>query len=107
MFEAQVRRFVEGRDADDNPVTTWSVPEPFAVNAAAPGPSDELVRAGRDVQAVAWTLYVPAGTVLGPRDVIVWQGVDYRVDGAPLDWSFSPWPSMFAGVVVALKRVTG
>lgn len=102
-----VRRFTEGRDADDNPIATWGDPETLFVVAAEPGASAELARSGRDVQSVVWTLTVRRGTTIGPRDVIIWQGLDYQVDGAPLDWTLGPWPNKHAKIQVALKRVTG
>jgi len=109
---AYVKRLVPGRDTDDNEITTWSVPALIVVSGAHPGPSAELasmVTSGRDVQRVEWTLQVPPGTQVGPRDMVTWQGVDYQVDGEPRDWaSFSPFgPNPFAMLEVALRRVTG
>lgn len=102
-----VRRHSEGLDADDNPVSVFADPVPFTVSSAEPGPSRELGRDGRDVQQVAWTLTVPRRTVLGERDVIVWQGSEYRVDGRPLDWTLGPWPNPAARIQVGIRRVTG
>ena len=64
-----------GLDAHNNAVDAWAAPAPLQVHAVAPGASVEAVRAGRDVSAVLWTVYAPAGTVVGSRDRIMWQGV--------------------------------
>ena len=94
-------------DAHNNAVDAWADPVPILVHGVAPGASQEAVAAGRDVSSVAWTVYAPAGTVVGRRDRIVWQGVEYAVQGEPADWSHGPWPFPGAGVVIELTAWEG
>lgn len=51
-------------------------------------------------------LYMPAGTVVTPEDQIRYQGVTYRVMGAPQAWT-SPFTALRGPVAVKLKVVTG
>lgn len=96
-----------GLDAHNNAVDAWAAPVPLQVHAVAPGASVEAVRAGRDVSAVLWTVYAPAGTVVGSRDRIMWQGVEYAVQGQPADWTHGPWVNPAAGVTIELAAWEG
>ena len=96
-----------GLDAHNNAVDAWAAPAPLQVHAVAPGASVEAVRAGRDVSAVLWTVYAPAGTVVGSRDRIMWQGVEYAVQGQPDDWTHGPWVNPTAGVTIELAAWEG
>ena len=93
-------------DAHNNAVDAWADPVPILVHGVAPGASQEAVAAGRDVSSVAWTVYAPAGTLLGARDRVEWQGDLYFVNGEPRDYTFGPF-GPFGGVVIELRRTEG
>lgn len=50
--------------------------------------------------------YLPSGTIVTPEDQIRYQGVTYRVWGAPESWT-SPFTALRGPVMVRLKVVTG
>ena len=106
-----VRRWVEGAEEDPlgNPISGHGDPEPLAVHGIAPGASAESVAAGRNTDAVEWTVYAPAGTSVAARDLVLLQldGDEYQVDGDSLDWTNGPWLNPVAGVVIELKKSEG
>ena len=107
-YSIAVKRWQAGAlDAHGNPAATYSAPEPIAVHGIAPGPSAESVAAGRNIDGVAWTVYAPAGTVVGARDVVIVGGVDYEAVGDSLDWTRGPWANSAAGVVIELRKRSG
>lgn len=107
-YSVGVRRWHEGEPTPHGYGAGYhGDPEPTPVFAFAPGPSEEEVAAGRRMSEVAWTVYAPAGTVVGARDLVVLNGVEYEADGDSRDYSFGPWSSAVAGVVFALKARQG
>lgn len=103
-----VRRFTPGvKDSRGNPVDAWADPVTVAVHGVAPGSMGEPGVGARDLSLIAWTIYAPAGTVIGSRDLVVYQGREYRVNGEARDWTTSPWPMPIAGVVIELLRAEG
>ena len=104
-----VHRYTLGApDAHNNPTESW-VPDAqrTPVHGVAPGAqNDESVQPGRDVSDVSWTVYAPAGTTVGPRDRIEWQGDLYFVNGEPRDYTFGPFGRL-GGVVIELRRTEG
>ena len=104
-----VRRWSESAEVDkhNNPVGGYGEPEPLPVLALEPGASREAVASGRVTDEVAWTLYCPAGTQVGGRDVVAIDGIDYPVNSDSLDWTRGPWENPAAGVVVELLRKRG
>ena len=106
----RVHRYQVGAlDAHNNPVESW-VPDVAltAVQGVAPGAqNDESVQPGRDVSEVAWTVYAPAGTLVGARDRVEWLGDVYAVDGEPRDYTRGPWRNFGEGVVIELRRTEG
>ena len=105
-----VHRYTLGApDAHNNPLETWT-PDvvPTRVQGVAPGAqNDESVQPGRDVSEVAWTVYAPAGTLVGARDRIEWQGDLYFVNGEPRDYTHGPFRNFGQGVVIELRRTEG
>lgn len=105
-----VHRYTLGTpDAHNNPTESW-VPDakPTPVHGVAPGAqNDESVQPGRDVSEVAWTVYAPAGTLVGARDRIEWLGDVYAVNGEPRDYTRGPWRNFGEGVVIELRRTEG
>lgn len=72
---------------------------------AAPTSSASIRGDGRDGVTVGLTLFAPYGTELHHDDRIEVDGVLYRIEGAPAEWS-SP-TGWRPGVQVALVRVEG
>jgi hypothetical protein len=70
-----------------------------------PGGSTELVQ-GQDIVVTQPTVYLPAGSTVGPIDQVTVRGTRYEVDGSPNDWR-NPFTGVAVGVVVKLKAVTG
>jgi hypothetical protein len=73
--------------------------------AFVPGSTTENIQGTIQVEADA-ECYLPAGTVVTPEDQIRYQGVTYRVMGAPEAWT-SPFTALVGPVRVRLKVVTG
>jgi len=96
--------YVSGRDeygVDVRNETRTQVPG----CAMAPGTTTEDIQGTTQVDADA-TLYMPSGTVVTPEDHVLYQGVRYRVMGAPQTWT-SPFTALAGPVAVRLKVVTG
>lgn len=107
-YTIYVKRYTSaGEDAHGNPISTFSAPEPVPVHWIAPGASFESVRAGRNVDGIAYNIGAPAGTVIDARDVVEVDGVAYEVAGNSLDWTRGPWPNPVAGVVIELRKRSG
>lgn len=107
----QVRRY-QGLDYDahGNIIPVWGVPVPWPVYYLAPGPSSEITDRTREEMArVTWNVGAPATEAApGERDLVLVDGVEFEVEGRPLDYTHTPWPPHpTAGVVVELHRVEG
>lgn len=104
-----VREFVSGATDDyGNPAEVWGSSRPWVVRGYAPGGIEEPYRDGRDLSVIAWTVYADADASLpGPRDLVVLEGREYRVNGEPSDWTKGPWLNAWAGAVVELTREEG
>ena len=70
-----------------------------------PGGTAENIQGTIQVTADA-ECYLPSGTIVTPEDQITYQGVTYRVMGAPATWT-SPFTNLRGPVMVRLKVVTG
>ena len=109
MFTLGVRRFVDGAvDAHGNPVSSFAGPVGWLVWSLAPGANVEPGAANRDLSAVEWTVFAPAGgNAPGERDRVVVDGVEFEVEGRPADWTRSPFDRNVGGLSVMLRRVEG
>lgn len=109
-YTVSVRRFEStGDDGYGNPVdshseSTLDLPAHFV----APATSAEPNRANRDLLTTDKTVGAPKHANLpGPRDLVTWQGDDYRVEGEIADYTFGPWSNPAAGVTFLIRRVEG
>ena len=108
MYAITVKRYQSGAlDAHGNPAITYSAPESIDVHGIAPGASAESVASGRNVDSVAFTIYAPAGVVVGAKDLVTLDGTDYEAEGDSLDWTRGPWANSAAGVVIELRKWAG
>lgn len=71
-----------------------------------PRTSVEPSQDARTAVIVGLTVFMPAGTVIGPHNRLRVRGDDYEVEGEPGEW-ISPFTGWAAGVEVAVKRVSG
>lgn len=102
-----VRTFQSGAtDAHGNPVESWAAPVSVAVHGISPG-SDEPRSTNRDLSLIEWTVYAPAGTTVGPRDLVIVRGREFTVEGEVKDYTLGPWANPVAGVVFELRRAEG
>lgn len=102
-----VRAFQDGAtDAHGNPVAAWGDPVEVPVHALSPG-SDEPPSPHRDLSVVEWTVYAPAGTQVGPRDLVLVDGREFTVEGEVRDYTRGPWHNPVAGVAFELRRAEG
>ena len=103
-----VRVFQPGidEDAHGNPVDGWADPVSVPVHGLSPG-SDEPHSTNRDLSVVEWTVYAPAGTTVGPRDLVIVGGREFTVEGEVKDYTLGPWVNPVAGVVFELRRAEG
>lgn len=92
-------------DAYGQPTFTWADLEvPGA--GIAPRAGSEGAGPDRSTVIVGLTAYLPAGTMIGPRDEVTVRGERYVVDGEPGVWR-SPLTGWQPGVEVALSRAEG
>ena len=74
--------------------------------AVEPRPSSEPSQEARNATVSGFTLYMPAGTVIGPQNRVRVRGGTYEVLGEKAEW-VSPFTGWAPGVVVQVQRVDG
>lgn len=87
-----------GESAED-----WDNPTERTVTTLAPAeprPSQEPIQNARNSVTSGWTLYLPDGDPIGPRNRVRVRGEVYPVQGEPSDW-------FGGGVVVQAYRTDG
>jgi len=89
-------------DDDATPPTETTV----AGVAVEPRPSTEQLEAGRNAVVDGFTLYLPAGTVIGAHNRVVVRGGTYDVLGDAAEW-VNPFTGWAPGVVVQVSRTEG
>lgn len=106
-----LKRYQAGAvDRYNKPTDSWLAAVDIEVYAIAPKSSDEPFEVGRDAVVTGLQVLAPAGTVIGRKDRIVFEGEEYTVEGEIADWTYSPYHTGLledAGIEVNLKRVEG
>ena len=74
--------------------------------AVEPRPSSEPQQDARNAVTSGYTLYFPAGTVIGPENAVQVRGGTFNVLGEPAVWR-SPFTGWEPGVVVQCERTEG
>lgn len=107
-FEVSWRRRLVGEDLDPhgNPVVSFAQPVTLPVHGIEDGGGDWVAAAGRDTSKIAHTLYLPAGPLPRPGDLLVLDGEELVVD-LSRDWTKGPWIHPDAGMAVAARRKEG
>lgn len=106
----QVRKYVPATEPDEfgNLGGTLADPVDWWVRSVDPVPNRETATANRDLATLAYSIQADKSPqVPSYRDVVVYDGQEYPVDGRPDDWTVGPWANPAAGVTVYLKRVEG
>jgi len=106
-FTVGVRTHQGGTEnAHGNDEDSWSDPVDWAVYAVAPAGTLEPFEANR--APITWDLDVlgPVEGAPGSKDLAVWQGVEYKVEGRFESFDFGPF-GFAPGGRVRLKRVEG
>lgn len=87
---------------------SWDTPTEVNVLGVGvePRPSDEPVQDARNAVTSGFTLYMPAGTVIGSANRIRVRGEVYDVLGEPAVWR-SPFTGWEPGVIVQVARTDG
>ena len=104
-----VRRWAPGEpDRYGNVIDTWGGIEPWPVHAYWQSTPEERQAAGRDLLTDARTVIAPA-TADRPtyRDLVVIDGLEFRIEGEPADYTHGPWPMPIAGLVYNVTRAEG
>lgn len=105
-----VRRYTPSATLDRyrNPVPGY-VDELAEIYALAPRESFTERDGARVVIVTGGSLFAPAGFTLGPRDLVVDNGREYRLDGEPGKWDDNPVGpgTLPGGVQINLTRSTG
>jgi hypothetical protein len=99
-----VKRTLSGQDANGNDVyseKSYQVPNTVFVPAGA---SENLVFT--DQTNTTETFYMPWGTDVNPYDAIIFQGVEYEVQGVPSLW-VSPFSGRPSPVRVNAIKISG
>lgn len=109
MFTLGVRRAIFApADAHGVRNVTYSDPQPWSVYGYGPGTNTEPRAPFRDQVVTEWTVYAPASDEAPTEwDRVVIDGVDYDVEGRPLDYTHGPWEHPTAGLAVNLNRTEG
>jgi hypothetical protein len=105
-----VRRFeTSGTDAHGNSTETHSESVlSLPVHFVAPAGSVEPYQQNRDLLTTDLAVGAPVSDDLPtPRDLVVWEDEDYRVEGDVQDFTFGPWDHPDAGVTFLIRRVEG
>jgi hypothetical protein len=98
------------KDRRGNAVPGYDPAVAWEVHSITPGAMEEPGETNRDLSVIAYTVLAPAdGLVPGERDLVVYDGLDYQINGRPADWSqAAPWSSTLnAPIAVELKRFEG
>ena len=74
--------------------------------AVEPRPSNEPQQDARNAVTSGFTLYLPAGTVIGPENAVRVRGGTFSVLGEPAVWR-SPFTGWEPGVIVQCERTEG
>jgi hypothetical protein len=82
-------------------VATWD-DEPIPGCAVAPGDTTENLDR-QDTTDVAFTIYLPAGTVVEPEAQMTVREVRYEAEGKAEDWT-NPYTDTARGVVAKVRR---
>lgn len=97
-----------GDDGFGNPVESWAVAVSRAVYAVAPGTPGEDYEVGRVSSRIPMVVLGPASSLagIGARDIVVWAGKDYEVDGVVEDFDYGPF-GFEPGCRIRMIRVEG
>ncbi len=95
----------EQEDAHGNITPSWTDPESVGIYAFDPGSVSEPREPGHDRVVVEPTVYLPARSVLGPRDRVTARGDLYEVEGGTREWRHPN--GRVRGNVATLRRVDG
>jgi hypothetical protein len=99
-----VRRTVSGRDEYGND-TYSSATEDISPCVIQPGSSSEVVQF-TDQLSTDIVVYFPYGTDVEYVDALIYNGIQYEVQGQPQSW-LSPFSGNTAPVEVRASKVTG
>jgi hypothetical protein len=116
----QVKRYAAGAEnARGNAAVGYADPVDWSVHSVLPGAGVSATRAGRageeplqpnrDLSLIDYTVLAPDDdNVPTERDLVVYGGDDYEVDGRPDRWGdANPWGGPLAPAVVRLRRSEG
>lgn len=95
-----------GEDAHGNPIDGHAeTPVYVEVYGIAPTTSTEP-EPGRNLVVTGYTLLAPKGTNIGPHDLVVIDGENYKVKGEVGDYNRGPF-GYEPGVTISLTRAEG
>lgn len=93
-----------GNDVDSWADTALELPAHFV----APATSAEPFQPNRALLTTDKTVGAPKHANLpGPRDIVVWQGEEYTVEGEVADYTNGPWANPAAGVTFVIRKMAG
>jgi len=108
-YTVGVRMYGEaGDDGFGNPVESWSDPVDVPVYGVAPGTPGEDYEPGRIASNIPMVVIGPSSSLadVSARDLIVWAGKEYEVDGVPEDFDHGPF-GFEPGCRIRMIRVEG
>lgn len=102
-----IRDYVEGvKDAHGNTTSGWGNTRNVEVWGIAPRFSNETYETGRNPVITGYTIIAPPDLVIDRRSLVIWDGVEYEVEGEVGDWTTGPF-AYRPGVTINIKRVGG
>jgi hypothetical protein len=109
-YTVGIRRFESsGDDGYGNPTESHSETVlDLPVHFVAPAQSVEPYRELRDLLTTDLAVGAPkVDNLPESRDLVVWEGEGYHVEGDVADYTFGPWTNPAAGVTFLIRRVEG
>lgn len=97
-----------GDDGFGNPVESWGSPVSTPVYAVAPGTPGEDYEPGRTPSRIPLVVLGSSDSIgsVRARDRVVWQGLEFEVDGEPESFDCGPF-GFTPGVRLRIIRVEG
>lgn len=90
-------------DSHGNSIDTWAAAVDYPGCAIAPASSTESPADQSDATTTVLTVYGPPELTAKPRDLAVYRGLEWTIDGEPERWQ-NPFTGDNPGCVLTIRR---